>query len=112
MVPGIAPAAKQTGKFVAETIACRVANRESPGSFHYRHWGNLATIGRHSAVGDIGGLRLRGYFAWWFWGIAHVYFLIRARNRMLVAFEWLWSYLTFEHGTRLITERWKPRTPG
>ena len=111
IVPGIAPAAKQTGKFVGEIIACRVANRTPPESFHYRHWGNLATIGRHSAVVEIGSLRLRGYFAWWFWGIAHVYFLISARNRILVAFEWLWSYFTFERGTRLITESWKPRTP-
>lgn len=102
-VPGIAPAAKQAGRHVAAIIASKVAGRPAPGPFRYRHRGNLATIGRHSAVIDFGWLRLRGYLAWWLWGGAHIYFLIGVRNRILVAVQWLWSYLRFQSGARLIT---------
>jgi NADH:quinone reductase (non-electrogenic) len=104
VVPGIAPAAKQAGHYVGQVIAARVSSRQAPPPFRYRHHGNLATIGRHSAVIDFGWLRLRGYLAWWLWGGAHVYFLIGVRNRLLVMIQWLWSYCMFQRGARLITE--------
>ncbi len=102
-VPGIAPAAKQMGKYVGRLIAARIAGNTVSKSFRYMHAGDLATIGRRAAVVQLGRFRLRGYFGWWFWGIAHVYFLIGTRNRFSVAFNWLWSYLTFQRGARLIT---------
>ena len=101
-VPGIAPAAKQMGHYVARAIADRTKGRTPP-AFDYRHYGSLATIGRSRAVIDFGKLHLRGWIAWWIWGIAHIYFLISLRNRALVAMQWLWSYLTFQRGARLIT---------
>ena len=104
-MPGIAPAAKQAGRYVGRLIAARVAGRPAPAPFRYRHQGNLATIGRHSAVIDFGWLRLRGYVAWWLWGAAHIYFLIGVRNRLLVTIQWLWSYVMFQRGARLITDR-------
>ncbi|HEY7608706.1 MAG TPA: NAD(P)/FAD-dependent oxidoreductase [Alphaproteobacteria bacterium] len=102
-VPGIAPAAKQAGKYAAAAIKARIGGGEFPGPFRYRHAGNLATIGRKSAVVDFGWLRLRGNPAWWLWGLAHVFFLIGFRNRITVALDWFWSYLTFQRGSRLIT---------
>jgi NADH dehydrogenase/putative oxidoreductase len=102
-VPGLAPAAKQQGKYVARVIAARVVQRPLPGPFVYRHMGSLATIGRKSAVVDFGVVRLSGATAWWLWGLVHVGFLVGVRNRVSVMLDWLWSYLTFRGGTRLIT---------
>jgi NADH dehydrogenase len=102
-VPGIAPAAKQQGRYVASVITARIAGRAAPGPFRYRHAGNLATIGRRAAVVEIGGLRLRGRLAWWLWGIAHIYFLIGLPSPFIVSFRWLWEYLTYGKGARLIT---------
>lgn len=102
-VPGIAPAAKQEGKYVARAILAKSEDKAAPAPFSYRHMGNLATIGRHSAVVDFGGLKLKGLLAWWFWGIAHIFFLIGVRSAMIVALQWFWAYLTFGKGARLIT---------
>jgi NADH dehydrogenase len=102
-VPGIAPAAKQMGHHVGRLIAARVAGRPHPGPFRYRHMGSLATIGRKAAVADFGHVRLSGLPAWILWAVAHVYFLIGWRNRLVVSLNWFWSYLTFERGARLIT---------
>lgn len=103
VVPGIAPAAKQGGRYVADVIAARVAGGEGPGAFTYRHQGNLATIGRHAAIADFGRFRVKGWFAWWLWGVAHIYFLIGVRAPLLVGTQWFWSYLTYGKGARLIT---------
>jgi NADH:ubiquinone reductase (H+-translocating) len=102
-LPGVAPVAKQEGAYVARVIAARVAGKRPPGPFRYRNLGNLATIGRKEAVVDFGRLNLTGRFAWLVWGLAHIYFLIGFRNRMAVAVDWLWSYLTYQRGARLIT---------
>ncbi len=102
-VPGLAPAAKQGGAYVARAIRARLAGRRAPGPFHYRHLGSLATIGRQSAVADFGVIRVRGAVAWWLWGAVHIAFLAGGRNRATVLVEWLWAYLTFRRGTRLIT---------
>jgi NADH dehydrogenase len=109
-VPGIAPAAKQMGRYVGRAIAARVAGRAPPGAFRYRHYGDLATIGRRAAIVSIGRFRLRGFFGWLFWSVVHIYFLIGTRHRLMVAFEWLWDYLTFQRGARLITD-YMPPTP-
>lgn len=102
-VPGIAPAAKQQGRYVADLLRRVTRGRKWPGPFKYRHRGNLATIGRHSAVVDFGRMRLTGATAWWLWGLAHIYFLIGVRAPLLVAIQWFWAYLTFGKGARLIT---------
>jgi len=103
LVPGIAPAAKQQGRYAGKTIAALVSGAEKLGPFKYSHAGNLATIGRNAAVVDFNGFTLRGWLAWWFWGIAHIYFLIGVRSPTLVSLQWLWSYLTYGKGARLIT---------
>jgi len=102
-LPGVAPVAKQEGAYVARVIAARIAGKRAPAPFRYRNLGNLATIGRKEAVVDFGRLQLTGRFAWLVWGLAHIYFLIGFRNRMAVAVDWLWSYLTYQRGARLIT---------
>ncbi len=102
-VPGVAPAAKQQGRYVAEVIAARVAGRTAPRPFVYRDAGNLATIGRKSAVIEFPFMTLRGFVAWWVWGIAHIYFLVGVPSPVLVSLRWLWEYLTYGRGARLIT---------
>jgi NADH dehydrogenase len=102
-LPGVAPVAKQQGKYVARVIAARLSGKPAPTAFHYRNLGNLAAIGRREAIADFGWLRLSGRFAWLVWGTAHIYFLIGFRNRVAVAIDWFWSYLTYQRGARLIT---------
>jgi NADH dehydrogenase len=104
-VPGIAPAAKQQGRYVAKAIRARIEGRASLPPFRYRHAGNLATIGRKAAVIEFPLMRLSGYFAWWVWGIAHIYFLIGVQSPLLVATRWLREYATYGRGARLITGR-------
>lgn len=101
-VPGIAPAALQAGRHTAENIKRLVAGGQTR-PFVYRDKGTLATIGRSAAVADFGRLQFSGWFAWIFWWMVHIYFLIGFRNRLLVMFSWIWSYLTFQRGARLIT---------
>jgi NADH dehydrogenase len=108
-VPGVAPAAKQMGKYVAKVIAARITGHRSDAPFRYMHAGELATIGRRAAVVELGRLHLQGFIGWLFWSVVHIYFLIGLRNRFIVAFIWLWSYLTFQRGARLITD--PERTP-
>jgi NADH dehydrogenase len=102
-VPGIAPAAKQEGRYVAETIVARLAGRTLP-PFRYKHAGSLAQIGKRLAVIDFGKIRLRGSIAWWIWGIAHIYFLIGLRHRLSVAMSWLWIHARDQRAARLITQ--------
>ncbi|MTH35010.1 NAD(P)/FAD-dependent oxidoreductase [Paracoccus limosus] len=104
-VPGVAPAAKQQGSHAARTIRARLLDRPEPGPFRYRHMGNLATIGRNAAVIEYGSFKLRGWLAWWVWGIAHIYFLIGARSRLMVALSWLWIFLSGQNSARLITQK-------
>src|SRR5262249_43073354 len=101
-IPGLAPAAKQMGDYVGKQIIARLAGRSLP-PFRYRDQGALATIGRRAAVVELGPIRLKGIIGWLFWGIVHVYFLIGLKNRFVVAMTWLWSYITFQRGARLIT---------
>jgi NADH:ubiquinone reductase (H+-translocating) len=102
--PGIAPAAKQAGIHVARTIKRRLEGDVRARPFRYRHAGDLATIGKRSAVIDFGWCKLKGWVAWWVWGLAHIFFLIGLRNRLSVALSWLWIYLTGNRSACLITQ--------
>jgi NADH:ubiquinone reductase (H+-translocating) len=102
-VPGIAPAAKQQGRYVAALIKAQLAGRASP-PFRYHHSGSLAQIGKRLAVIDFGRIKLKGTIAWWIWGIAHIYFLIGLRHRLSVALSWLWVYARDQRAARLITQ--------
>jgi len=102
MLPGVAPVAKQQGRYIARALIARSEGRTAE-AFCYRDYGLLATIGRSRAVVQIGGLHISGFFAWVLWSVAHVYFLIGFRNRFIVALNWAWSYITFQRGSRLIT---------
>jgi NADH dehydrogenase len=102
-VPGIAPAAKQQGRFVADVIAKRIAGKPAARTFHYRHAGHLATIGRRSAVIEFSRYKMKGWLAWWIWGIAHIYFLVGVPSPLLISIRWLWEYITYGRGARLIT---------
>ena len=110
-IPGIAPAAKQMGRYVGRLIAARVAGRPAPPPFHYRHLGDLATVGRQAAVVKLGWLELTGFIGWVFWSVVHIYFLIGVRDRFIVAFTWFWDYITFQRGARLITQVPPPDQP-
>ena len=101
-VPGIAPAAKQAGRYVGDAIAGALQGRPPPKPFHYRHAGNLATIGSGTAVVELGRLRLGGLFGWLFWSIVHVFFMIGVRNRVAVALDWVWGGLTRQRAARLV----------
>lgn len=101
LVPGIAPAAKQMGRYVARAIAARLARRRIA-PFRYRHYGSLATIGRRAAVVDFGRLRISGLLAWWFWLSAHIFFLIGFRNRLVVLIDWAAAYWTYRRSARII----------
>jgi NADH dehydrogenase len=103
-VPGIAPAAKQQGLHVARTIRARLRGDTAQRMFRYKHSGNLATIGKRAAVIDFGTIKVRGWLAWWIWGLAHIYFLIGVRNRLAVALSWLWIYATGSRSACLITQ--------
>jgi NADH dehydrogenase len=102
-VPGIAPAAKQEGRYVAAMIRARLHGEKLP-PFRYQHAGSLAQIGKRLAVIDFGRIKLRGAIAWWIWGIAHIYFLIGLRNRLAVAMNWLWIHARDQRAARLITQ--------
>jgi NADH dehydrogenase len=112
-VPGVGDAAKQGGRHAADVILARLAGDTTAKPFRYKHAGDLATIGKNEAVLDFGWLQLKGWPAWALWGLAHIYFLIDVKNRLAVAFSWLWIHLSGQRSARLITqgsiaERLKP----
>ncbi len=102
-VPGLAPAAQQAGAYVARVIRARLVGAETPAPFKYRDDGTMATIGRGKAIALIRGFGFGGFIAWWMWGVIHVMPLVGFRNRVVVAIDWMWSYLTHARGARLIT---------
>ncbi|WP_333628277.1 NAD(P)/FAD-dependent oxidoreductase [Stenotrophomonas cyclobalanopsidis] len=101
-VPGVAPAAKQMGKYVADVIRARLHGKPTPGPFKYADYGNLATIGRMAAIVHLGRLQLSGVLAWWFWLAAHVFFLIGFRNRVVVLLNWAVAYWSYQRSARII----------
>lgn len=105
-VPGLAPAAMQQGKYVAERILAGLAGTHETtktAPFCYKNYGTMATIGRGMAIADFGRFSCKGLLAWWLWGVVHIMPLVGFRNRFIVACDWLWSYVTHERGARLIT---------
>jgi NADH dehydrogenase len=103
LVPGLAPAAMQEGKWVGRMIKADL-KRKPRTPFHYRDKGTLATIGRAAAVAELpGGIHISGYLAWLAWLFIHIFFLIGFRNRLAVMFDWAWSYFTYKRSARLIT---------
>jgi NADH dehydrogenase len=103
-VPGVGDGAKQGGKHAARVIRARLGRFGKPLPFRYKHAGDLATIGKRAAVIDFGWIQLKGWVAWWAWGLAHIYFLIDTKNRLAVALSWLWIYLSGQRSARLITQ--------
>ena len=104
LVPGVAPAAMQGGTYAAKSILRRLKGRPVA-PFAYWDKGSLATIGRKAGVAEIGRLRFSGFPAWLAWLCIHLFFLVGFRNRILVMFQWAWSYLSYDRGARLITAR-------
>ena len=104
LVPGIGDAAKQGGKHAAKVIKARLRGDTAAMPFHYKHLGDIATIGRSRALIDFGWIKLTGWIGWWAWGIAHIYFLIGLKNRIFIALNWLWIYLSGYRSARLITQ--------
>ncbi len=102
LVPGVAPAAIQMGKFAARQIKRSLKGKPRQ-DFHYLDKGSLATIGRSKAVAHLRKLHFGGFFAWLAWLFIHLMFLIGFRNRLMVMIEWAWAYLTYNQGARLIT---------
>lgn len=100
-LPGLAPVAMQQARYIATVIARRTQPPERA-AFHYADRGTLATIGRAKAVAEFGPLRLSGLWAWFLWCVVHIFFLIGFRNRFRVMSEWIWYYLTFRAGARLM----------
>ncbi|HZM35366.1 MAG TPA: NAD(P)/FAD-dependent oxidoreductase [Burkholderiales bacterium] len=100
-VPGIAPAAKQMGRHAARNILRKLSNKKTA-PFRYRDYGQLATIGRNAAVATFGRLHLSGYPAWLLWLLAHIFFLIGFRNRLVVLIDWAWAYWTQERNARIV----------
>ncbi len=103
-LPGLAQVAHQQGRYLGKALPARVLRNETPPPFRFHNRGNLAVIGRNSAVVHWDRFKLKGFLAWLVWGIAHVYLLVGFHNRFLVSMRWLWTYLTFQRGGRLITE--------
>jgi NADH:quinone reductase (non-electrogenic) len=101
-LPGVAAVAKQQGRYVADLLKAGAAGG-TPAAFRYRDIGSMATIGRKRAVAQIGAFQASGLVAWLLWSLAHIYFLIGFRNRLAVAINWCWRYVTFQSGARLIT---------
>ncbi len=111
-LPGLAPVAKQQGRYVARAILRRIRGLPAPGPFTYRDFGTLATIGRNQAVAQFGPVHLGGLIAWLIWAVAHIFFLISFRNRFMVAAQWAFAYATHERGNRLLLGAATPRTAG
>ena len=103
-IPGIGDAAKQAGRHAAHVIRARLRGDATEMPFHYHHLGDIATVGRSRALIDFGWLKLTGWIGWWTWGFAHIYFLIGMKNRIFIALNWLWIYLSGYRSARLITQ--------
>lgn len=109
-VPGVAPAAMQEARHTAKNIL-RTMKGEPTEPFRYQDKGSLATIGRSSAVAQLGRTKLTGMIAWLAWLFVHIWFLIGFRNRFIVTFQWAWSFVSYDRGARLITGTFHTEAP-
>jgi NADH dehydrogenase len=103
-LPGLAQVAKQQGDYLGRVLAAKLTSGAKPAPFVFRDKGNVAIIGRHAAVMDLGWLRVTGTPAWLLWALIHIYLLAGLQHRLLVAVQWLWRYVTYDRGARLIVE--------
>jgi NADH dehydrogenase len=103
-LPALAPVALQQGKYVGKKIKNDIEGKSTK-SFSYTDKGSMATIGRAKAVADIKGFKFSGVAAWLLWSLIHIFFLIGFRNRFRVFAEWVWHYITFKRGVRIITDK-------
>jgi NADH dehydrogenase len=103
-LPGLAQVAKQEGAYLGAALAKKILKGEAAPPFTFHNRGNTAIIGRNAAVFDFGWWRIKGWFAWTMWALIHVYLLVGFQHRVLVAIQWLWRYITYEQGSRLIAE--------
>jgi NADH:ubiquinone reductase (H+-translocating) len=101
-LPGVAPVAIQQGRYVAGLIRDRLAGKPWP-PFRYRDRGNMAIVGRASAVADLGKLKFSGYLAWLAWLFVHLMNLVEFENKILVLVQWGWYYFSRNRAARLIT---------
>ena len=101
-LPGVAQVAIQEGRHAARQIA-RSLHGLPWEPFRYRDLGNMATVGRGSAIADLGRVQLAGLLGWLAWLFLHLVYLIGFRNRVVVMVQWAWSYLTYQRNVRLIT---------
>ncbi|NYD89029.1 NADH dehydrogenase [Sphingomonas melonis] len=104
-LPGLAPVAKQQGRYVGKLIAARIGGHAAPPSFRYRNLGTMAVIGRSRAVADFGSFQLKGLFAWVAWSMVHLMLLVDFRSRLMVYANWSWAWFTYGRGARLLTGR-------
>lgn len=104
VLPGVAQVAMQGGAYAAAVIK-KKSSSDAAKPFHYIDKGSMATIGRNKAIAEIFGLKFSGYPAWLIWSLIHVAYLITFRSRIRVMAEWIWYYLTFQRGIKLITGR-------
>lgn len=111
LLPGLAPVAMQQGRYVAGTLKAQLKGKPI-GDFRYKDKGQMATIGRRSAVLEFGPLRLKGFLAWMAWLLVHIYYLIGFKNRLFVFLQWAWHYLCYGRGARLIVhKKWRSYPP-
>lgn len=110
-VPGVAPAAMQEARHAAKNILKSIKG-EARDAFRYVDKGSLATIGRSSAVAQLGKTKLTGMLAWLAWLFVHIWFLIGFRNRFIVVFQWWWSFVSYDRGARLITGAFHTESTG
>lgn len=104
-LPGLAPVAKQQGKYVGGLLAARIAGKPFPPPFRYRDWGTMAIIGRSRAIADFGSFQLTGFVAWLAWSLVHLMLLIDFRSRLMVYVNWSWAWFTYGRGARLLNGR-------
>lgn len=111
-LPGLAQVAQQQGEYLGRALVTSAATGERVAPFVFRNRGYAAIVGRHAAVFDFGHWRLKGYFAWVLWALVHVVLLVGFERRLRVSLQWLWRYLTYQRGARLITTAPPAREPG
>jgi NADH dehydrogenase len=111
-LPGLAQVAKQQGQYLGRALSAKISSGASPPPFVFRDRGNVAIVGRSAAVADFGRWRLTGRLAWLLWALIHICLLAGLQHRLMVAVQWLWSYLTYDRGARLIVEPLAPTANG
>jgi NADH dehydrogenase len=109
-LPGVAPLAMQSGEHAARNVLAKaIGNPSKP--FKYWDKGSMATIGRNKAIADLKVVKLSGFLAWLSWLLIHLLFIVELRNRILIFFQWAWSYITYSHGARLSYKGFRPAVP-